>query len=131
MVYEPILGTREALVTRKHIPEALKLIKTINVELTRVMNQQAIDKAFANPEEILSKTANTPIWEPFDIQKSIPYAIRSTFPPPYQHNTPKRPRSTTTKPNRTQQQTYAAAVTTHENTHTINQQKSYEPDSLS
>jgi hypothetical protein len=75
-VYDLVSGVRETLVTRQHIPEALNLIKTINIELARIMNHQAIQTKFAQPDDIIKSTQTTPMWKPFDIQKSIPFALQ-------------------------------------------------------
>jgi hypothetical protein len=55
-VYGPIRGTREVLVPIKHVPEALDLLKTIKVELCRVMNIDSIQKTFINPVELMIQT---------------------------------------------------------------------------
>jgi hypothetical protein len=52
-VYNPILGTREALVAHHHILEALDLIKIIRTDLCRIMNMNAITQAIANFDEII------------------------------------------------------------------------------
>jgi hypothetical protein len=70
-VYDPIQGTREVLVPIKHVPEALSLIKHIKAELCRVMHQRSIELAFDNIDEIITITASTPPWQPFDIQTEI------------------------------------------------------------
>jgi hypothetical protein len=74
-VYAPLLGTREVLVTIKHIPEALDLIKTIRIELSRAMNTTAIQQTFADADDLISETATTTPWTPFDIQATIPAAM--------------------------------------------------------
>jgi hypothetical protein len=70
-VYAPILGTREVLIKRQHIPEALSLLETIHVELCRIMNHTAIIQAYEDIDNILQQTTVTEPWKPFDIQAEI------------------------------------------------------------
>jgi hypothetical protein len=74
-VYEPVGGTIEVLVTIKHVPGALDLIKTIKVELCRVMNPDSIQKSFLYPEDVVLQATTTKIWTPFDIQTTIPETL--------------------------------------------------------
>jgi hypothetical protein len=71
-VYQPILGTREVLVQKHHIPEALDLIKLIKFDLCRTMNHKAIIDGFNNYEDIILGTTTHDPWKPFDIQHKIP-----------------------------------------------------------
>jgi hypothetical protein len=70
-VYAPILGTREVLVRRHHVPEALNLIAVIHVELCRIMNHKSIIQTYDNYDEILKQTTTSEPWLPFDIQAEI------------------------------------------------------------
>jgi hypothetical protein len=117
-VHDPIRGTREALVTRNNIPEALNLIKCLNVELARVMNNQAIQTVFETPEYIITATTTTQQWHPFDIQKTIPHAQYSTYSKHQPYPQTKRQRHSS-KPNHPTTMTYtdAASTSDHETAH--------------
>jgi hypothetical protein len=78
-VYAPILGTREVLIRRQHIPEAMCLIYIMHVELCRVMNHKAITKAYDRFDDILQQTTVTKPWQPFDIQAEIKQAPGNDF----------------------------------------------------
>jgi hypothetical protein len=65
------MGTREVLVTRQHIPEAIELIKIVKTELCRTMNHRAIINSFTDYEDLILSTTTTDNWKPFDIQLAI------------------------------------------------------------
>jgi hypothetical protein len=109
-IFDPINGNREALVPRKHIPEELQLIKYLNIELSKIMNQQAVHNVFENPEEILALTTTTQPWTPFDIQKSIPHTHYPTYLSRNPNDKPKRPRQSITY--RSQQANYPDSIKT-------------------
>jgi hypothetical protein len=89
-VNEPICNIREVLVTTKHIPEALALIKTINIDLFRIMNRTAVSNTFENAEELVLTTHTTTAWKPYKIQQSIPATSTNTV--PGQQNHQQRPK---------------------------------------
>jgi hypothetical protein len=76
-VYNPILGTREALVAQHHISEALDLIKVIKTDLCRIMNTNAITQAIERYDELITSTTTTDPWQPLTIQQDI--AIDDTY----------------------------------------------------
>jgi hypothetical protein len=105
------MGTREVLVSPKHIPEALDLIKTIKIELSRVMSTQVVHKTFLDTDELLIQSNNTDPWTPFDIQSSIPAAVNHQITKHHlQESRPKRARHST-KPGTISYSSYYDAVT--------------------
>jgi hypothetical protein len=92
-VYDPINGTREVLVPLKHVPEAFDLIKTLKVELCRVMNLKSIQQSFDDGDDIIRQANISTPWTPFDIQTSIPAAHNTSI----QYKPPQQPRKKRTK----------------------------------
>jgi hypothetical protein len=91
-VYDQIQGTREVIVPKHHIPEALDLIKTIRIELCRTMNHRAIIKNFPDYDDVILSTTTTTEWQPFDIQLSVEKAANI-----YQYTTPTRTQNKRTR----------------------------------
>jgi hypothetical protein len=71
-VYEPILGTREVLVEKHHLPEAIDLIKLIKFDICRIMNHKAIISSITHYDDIILGTTIHEPWKSFDIQHKIP-----------------------------------------------------------
>jgi hypothetical protein len=108
-VYSPILGTREVLVTRQHMPEALDLIKIIKTDLCRIMNLNAITKAINKYNDILTTTTTIDPWQPLEIQQDI--AIDTTY-PHHENQIHKRHKNTyhSTQPKRRTPTSYSNAT---------------------
>lgn len=70
-VYPSVKGTREVLVTIPHYLEALSLQKVILAELSRVMNDEAINTIFVSPDEVKHHASISSPWTTFELQHQI------------------------------------------------------------
>lgn len=71
-VFDTLYGTKEVLVPVHHIAEAIDLIKVIKYELSRIMNNQAMEQTFnIQADQLLMEAQDVDPWEPLNIQTEI------------------------------------------------------------
>jgi hypothetical protein len=88
-VYAPVKGIRELLVHHEHVSEALEYIKVCHGEMSKVMNDEAINLVFLDPDRARQQ-ALTCNWEPFTMARLVPEAITTAKAPRNSYNNRKK-----------------------------------------